>query len=282
MTRVGFVGLGRMGGPMCRHVLDAGHETVAYDVVDSNLDAAVAAGARPGRSPAEAARDAEVVCLVVRDDAQALEVLSASAGVLSAVGSEAIVVLHSTVGPSTVEVAREAVESVGARLVDAGISGAPAGAETGSLYVMCGGDAGAVDEARPVLDCYAAHVVRFGDVGAGMAAKIALNLAHYSLTVGIHEAMALAESAGVGLEEFAHVCRETTLFPAVDRWLDRPSARPFDPVSDAEAIERREHYRALAHKDLAAAVELAERLGADPLTARSARRRIAAALNLPT
>src|SRR5690606_16139111 len=139
--------------------------------------------ARGSTSAAEAADGAEVVCVVVRDDAQALTSVMGAGGVLETAAPGTIVVLHSTVAPATVHTLDDACDTRGVRFIDAGISGGAIGANDGSLYVMCGGDPGTIAEARPVLDAYSNHVVRFGEVGAGMAAKLARNLLHYQVWV---------------------------------------------------------------------------------------------------
>src|SRR5207237_10452872 len=98
------------------------------------------AGARVAATPAEAARDAEAICVVVRTDQQALESIAGEDGVLTGAPANAIVMLHSTVAPETVRRLHEACAAKGVRFIDAGISGGESGSLAGTLYVICGGD----------------------------------------------------------------------------------------------------------------------------------------------
>src|SRR5690606_17817657 len=118
------------------------------------------------------------------------------------------------------------------------------------LYVMCGGDPETIDDARPVIDCYARHVVRFGEVGAGMAAKLARNFLHYQVWVAAYEGMALAESAGLDLRAFEHLCIESGVPKSVELQLARPTTATIDPSSDPDRAEWARKTITLGWKDL--------------------------------
>jgi 3-hydroxyisobutyrate dehydrogenase-like beta-hydroxyacid dehydrogenase len=147
-----MIGLGRMGGPMADCAIRAGHDVRVFDVSDDAVAARVAAGARACRSVAEACEGTRVVSVVVFDDAQVLEVVAGDRGVFGAVEPGAVVVVHTTVRIDTIETLADAAADRGVRLLDAGISGGETGATAGTLVVMVGGDAGALETARPVLD----------------------------------------------------------------------------------------------------------------------------------
>jgi 3-hydroxyisobutyrate dehydrogenase len=166
-------------------------------------------------------------------------------------------------------------------LVDAGISGGATGAEAATLYVMCGGDVLTIDEARPVIDTYARHVVRFGDVGAGMAAKLARNLMHYCVWVSAHEGMAVAEAAGLDLRAFEHLVRESFVPDLIGAQLAKDTTAPFDPESDPTRAEWVRKTVELGWKDLDDAFALADEVGVETPMGRIARRAYGASLNLP-
>jgi 3-hydroxyisobutyrate dehydrogenase-like beta-hydroxyacid dehydrogenase len=277
--RVGFIGLGQMGAPMCDHVVAAGHIVAAYDPVNPAHNLRTN-GAHAATSPGDASLDAEVVCIVVRDDAQAIDAIGGTNGVVGAAPDGAIVLLHSTVAPDTVRQLDAACTSAGLRFIDAGISGAYMGAESGTLYVMCGGDRATINEARPVLDCYSAHVVRFGGTGAGMAAKLARNLAQYAATVAVYEGMLLAERSGIDLATFADMCRKTRVLVAIDPQFDKatvaPAVRGADPATEA----MRRNYANLARKDLHDALALAREVGVELPLANSAHRTVPASMQI--
>ena len=105
--RVGFCGLGQLGGAVCDALLASEHEVTVFDPRAESVAPRVAAGARAAEDPAGAARDADVVIVFVRDDAQAVDAVTGPRGVLAGAPAGCVVVLHSTVGPATV---REAVE----------------------------------------------------------------------------------------------------------------------------------------------------------------------------
>jgi 3-hydroxyisobutyrate dehydrogenase-like beta-hydroxyacid dehydrogenase len=280
LMRVGFLGLGQMGGPMCDHVIAAGHQVTVFDPYAPAVAPRVKAGARAASTPAEAARDAESVHIVVRDDAQAIDSITGSDGVLDGVGPATIVVLHATVAPATVRSIHAACQARGVRMVDAGISGGWMGAEAGTLYIMCGGDPADIAAVRPVLDCFGKHVTRFGDVGAGMAAKLARNLIHYDIWTGVHEGMAIAEAAGLDLKAFAHLCRESGLAAMIDLQTARDTTAPVDPAADAGATKELAKVITLGWKDLDDAFLLAEEVGCDTSIAHAARRRLGASMRL--
>ena len=257
MTKVAFLGLGEMGGPMASHVIAAGHDVALYDPVRAAIDARLTGAARAAATPADAASGAAVVCVVVRDDAQSLGSISGADGVLESAAPGSVVLLHATVAPATVRTLADACDARGVRFVDAGISGGAAGAIEGTLYVMCGGDPEAIDDARPVIDTYARHVVRFGETGAGMAAKLARNFMHYQVWVAAFEGMALAESAGIDLRAFEHLCRESGVPKLIELQLAKSTTAPIDAGDDPDRAAWALKTITLGWKDLDDAIALA-------------------------
>jgi 3-hydroxyisobutyrate dehydrogenase-like beta-hydroxyacid dehydrogenase len=183
-------------------------------------------------------------------------------------------VLHATVAPATVRRLHAACRAAGVDFVDAGISNG-GGRGVGGLFVMCGGDPAVVDRVRPVLDVYAGEVVRFGEVGAGMTAKLIRNAVRYGFYGVLYEGMALAEAAGLDLAAVARLHRATFATSADDDVvLDRPTMAPLvpdDPAADADVVAFRTAITTLGWKDLHGAEDLAGEVGLELPMARAAR-----------
>ena len=170
--------LGDLGGPICSGTC-ASHTLKAFDPRTEALARRLRWGRSP-RRPCDAARDAEVHVVIVRDDEQALACVMGDDGILTTSPAGSVLVSHSTIAPETVRTLASASADAGVRFVDAGLSRG-AGRQIGQLYAMCGGDAATIDAIRPVLDVYCSAVVRFGEIGSGMRAKLIRNALRYAL-----------------------------------------------------------------------------------------------------
>lgn len=277
---VAMIGLGRMGGPMADCAIRAGHEVRVYDVANDAVAPRAAAGARACATIAEACDGARIVAVVVFDDAQVLDVVAGDEGVLASVAPGAVVVIHTTVTLDTIEaVARRAAER-GVAVLDAGISGGESGATSGTLVVMVGGDADALEAARPLLGSYSREIVHAGAQGAGMALKLARNMVGYIMMGAAHEALQLAAAGGVGGDSLRHVLEITDL-PAMlytPFGLGGPAALPAD--TPAEVRTAMEHVVRTGRKDLTQAIALADRHAVPVPTARVARDELAEVMRL--
>jgi 3-hydroxyisobutyrate dehydrogenase-like beta-hydroxyacid dehydrogenase len=259
-ARVAFIGLGRMGGRMADHVIAAGHDVRVVDVSPEALEDRVKAGAAAAPNPAEAARDAEFVHVVVVDDAQVREVLAGPEGALRTAPAGCVVSIHSTAELATIEDMAAVASRRRVTVLDAGVSGGERGAIAGTLITMVGGPQDAVDQARPVFGTFSREVIHAGPLGAGMSLKLARNAAGYMMMAAVHEAMSLTQSAGVDLDVLRHVL--------VASDVQAMTMAPFalggpDPLSADETAETRtslEHTNRLAEKDMAQALALATRL----------------------
>src|SRR5215212_3236717 len=200
--RVGFIGLGNMGGRMTRCLVTAGHEVVGYD---PDAERITAAGARPADSPAAVTAGAEFVLLSLPDSPVVERVVRGDGGVLSAARDGQVVVDLSTANPrSTVELHRELAEK-GAEFLDAGISGGAAAAEKGTLTLMTGGSEVALERVRPVLDVFSAKIFHMGGPGAGHMAKVLNNFLNGVSLSATAEVMVAAKKAGLDLHTFLDV-----------------------------------------------------------------------------
>jgi 3-hydroxyisobutyrate dehydrogenase len=262
MTIVAVIGVGRMGGPIARNIAAAGHNVRVTDTARTCLDALADTAVTVAASPAEAARGAEVVCVVVFDDTQAIEVVDGPSGVLRTLETGAVVCIHTTASVDTVRHLAARGEPRGISVLDAGISGGEDGAQAGTLVTMVGGSPDAVARATPVLSAFSKEVLHAGPLGAGMALKLARNASGYVMMAAVHEAMLLAAGAGVEMAALLHVINETgVLSQALAPFaLGGPSPLPAD-APEGQRL-RMEHLEQLASKDLSQAIALGLRLGA--------------------
>ncbi len=261
--RVAVIGLGRMGGPMADHIIAAGFDTAVFDLAPAAVEARVERGARAASAPADAARGAAVVDIIVFDDPQAIEVVDGADGVLRTLEAGAVICVHTTVALDTIHDLAERADSHGVVLVDAGISGGESGAQTGTLLTMAGGPTDAVDHARPVLDAFSKEVLHAGPLGTGMALKLARNATSFAMMAVVHEALDLAHHAGVDLAMLRHALSNTGLFEQalVPLGLGPPAPLPVDAPADYRTTL--EHAVRMAEKDLDQAGVLAAQYGID-------------------
>ena len=252
--RVGVVGLGNMGGAMASNLVAAGHAVAGYDVVAARVGELEALGGRGASSPADAAREAEVVSIVVLDGDQLEAVTTGPDGVLTGAAPGAVVAVHSTVHPDSV--ARVAAAApAGVAVLDAPISGGVHGARAATLAIMVGGDAGAFARARPVLDSMGSLVLHLGPAGAGLAAKLARNLMGYVSFLAAQEGRWLADAADVDLDLLMQILEHTgALSPMMRNMLEVRGG-------DAVYAENLQPLIELAAKDLRVTLEFAESLG---------------------
>ncbi|HEY3079625.1 MAG TPA: NAD(P)-dependent oxidoreductase [Chloroflexota bacterium] len=205
--RVGFVGLGTMGGRMVGRLIAAGHRPVVYDLVPAAVERAVAGGATAGADLGALVRAADVVLSSLPMPGDVEGVYEQVAG---SVRAGQVCVDLSTIDPATAQRVGERLEAKGARFLDGPVSGGPRGAEAGTLAVMVGGDADALEVVRPVLSAFSARVFHVGPVGAGSVVKLANQLLVGAGTIAAMEAVGFARRAGVAPETLLDVVRVST------------------------------------------------------------------------
>ncbi|MEJ6512401.1 MAG: NAD(P)-dependent oxidoreductase [Actinomycetota bacterium] len=267
MTKVAMIGLGRMGGPMARHVIEAGFEVSLFDISAASLEQFSESVATVALSPADAARAADLACIVVFDDAQTIEVVCGSTGVLTTMQPGSVVTIHSTISPETLRLLADAGTKVGVAVIDAGISGGETGSNAGTLLTMIGGSEDAVALASPALMAFSKEIIHAGELGAGLALKLARNATGYICMAAVHEAMQIATGAGVALSVLQHTIAETGVF---DQALSPFMLGGPSPLTDNDPQSLRDlllHLQSLGEKDLDQALNLAGELGEDlPVT----------------
>jgi 3-hydroxyisobutyrate dehydrogenase-like beta-hydroxyacid dehydrogenase len=187
--RVGFIGLGSQGGPMAQRIIDAGFEVTLWARREESLKPFDNSGAKFAETPEALAKQCNLVCVCVIDDAGVQELCGLLLPVLSP-GS--LLVIHSTIHPKSCVALAQQAKQYGIAVIDAPVSGGGPAAESGTLTVMVGGSEAHVTRARPVLNCFAGLVTHVGDVGTGQTAKLINNnlmaanlaLAHAAVELG--------------------------------------------------------------------------------------------------
>ncbi len=193
MTRVGFLGAGRMGAPMVSRLVQAGHDVRVLGRTEASRAAVAELGAAPVADAAAAVDAAEVVVVCLFTDEQVREVLDAD--LLAAMPAGATVVVHTTGSPHTVERLRDLAPHLA--VLDAPVSGGPHDIAAGQVTLFVGGPEDAVSRARPVLEAYGDPVLHVGALGAGQKVKL-INNTLFAAQIGLlAEAAKLADSLGI-------------------------------------------------------------------------------------
>jgi 3-hydroxyisobutyrate dehydrogenase-like beta-hydroxyacid dehydrogenase len=268
---VAVVGAGRMGGAMVGTLRRAGVEVLVCNRTPAKAEAvAGATGARVAASAAEAAAGADVVISSLADDAAVEAAYRGPDGVAAGLRPGTVALESSTIDPRTVRALRPLVEERGAALLDAPVSGSVVLVERGELTVMVGGDAAALERARPVLDVLAANVFHVGDLGAGATVKLVVNAILHGLNLALSEGLVLAEKAGVSRTAAYDVLAASAVAAPFVHYKRAAFERP-DETPVAVSLD-------LAAKDLDLALGLAGLVGATMEQAATNRRVVRAAL----
>jgi len=199
-TTVGFIGLGIMGAPMAKNLLDAGYDVVGYNRSTEPIDEHTEYGGERGESPKDVAERVDVVITCLPDSPVVEDVLRREDGVLEGLTEGTVVVDMSTISPTVTEELAEAVEERGGTMLDAPISGGEVGAIEGTLSIMVGGDESVLEEHRDLFEVMGATVTHCGPNGAGQTTKACNQIVVAAQMVGVSEALVFAEKAGADLE----------------------------------------------------------------------------------
>ncbi len=195
--KIGFIGLGIMGQPMAINLVKAGYSVTAFNRTRTKAETLERAGARIARSPAEAAREADLVFTIVSDTGAMEEVVCGSGGVLEAVRAGAILIDSSTISPVVSRKLAGLLAQRGAHMLDAPVTGSKHGAEKGELTFMIGGDREIFDRALPALKVLGKRHIYCGRQGLGLAAKLAQNVIQSAMVEVFCEAFVLSTKSGV-------------------------------------------------------------------------------------
>jgi 3-hydroxyisobutyrate dehydrogenase len=273
--RIGFLGLGAMGGPMARRLVQKGFGVSGYDVNPGRAEAAARDGVSPAKSPAMAAEAADVVMSSLPNPAAVRDAYLGPGGAVSSLRAGAVVVDMSTIDPQTWRAVADAAAAAGAESLGAPVSGGPADAGSGRLVFLVGGEAAVVERCRFVLETLGSEIHHLGPLGAGHVVKLVNNVMSMCNVAVAAEAMVLGVKAGMDPQSLFDVL--STSGGRSHHFLKRfPNvlAGDFTPYFSI----------ALSRKDLSLALQMAESLGV-PMLATAAVRQVyeaAAAQGLDT
>ncbi|MCF6328365.1 MAG: NAD(P)-dependent oxidoreductase [Henriciella sp.] len=199
MARVAFLGLGVMGYPMAGHLARAGHDVTVWN--RTAMKAEQWAAANPGTAavtPGSAVSGADFVFLCLGDDPDVAAVYDA---LESDIGADMVIIDHTTASAGLARSLYARAEKRGAAFLDAPISGGQAGAENGTLTIMCGGDESVFAQAEPIMQAYGRSMTLIGASGAGQLAKSVNQICIAGIVQGLAEGLHFAQAAGLDVEK---------------------------------------------------------------------------------
>ena len=244
MARIGFIGLGNMGGPLARNLLKAGHHVKAFDLQPALTSKAVEAGASAASSPAEAAREVEAVVTMLPAGQHVRTVYLGEGRVLESAAPGTLLIDSSTIDVETARAVGAAAAAAGRPMVDAPVSGGTAGAEAATLTFMVGGPEVAFASARPILEAMGKTIVHAGGSGNGQAAKICNNMILGISMIAVGEAFILAEKLGLDHQKLFDISSKssgqcwslTSYCPVPGPVPSSPANRDYRPGFTAEMM----------------------------------------------
>jgi 3-hydroxyisobutyrate dehydrogenase len=253
--RIGFIGLGSMGGDQARLLAKAYKDLAVYDI-SSAVMKTFEGKARLAKSVADAGRDAELVGVCVRDDQQVRDVVEGNDGLLAVMPAGSVIAIHSTVKPQTVIdlAAKAAARSI--TVIDAPVTRTVIGGDGPFVLTMTGGDEAVTQRVRPVFDKFSTDVLHVGRLGAGMVLKITNNLVSWTGIVIARQAYDLAAAGGVSADKVSYVMkRNGNLSPTMEGYINSPQR-----MQEAERKVLFESQAGIGEKDLQLAAQTAEDL----------------------
>jgi 4-hydroxybutyrate dehydrogenase/sulfolactaldehyde 3-reductase len=260
--KIGFIGLGTMGGPMARNLIRKGHALVVSDMQPAAVAALVEAGATTAASPREIAAQSEIVITMLPDAPDVERVALGSDGIVAGLAKGALYIDMSTIDPATTRKVGAAVALRGATMIDSPVGKTADAAVAGTLTLMVGGSADAVARARPVLDCMGTDFFHCGELGAGQTMKLINNLLATAVSEASIEALVTGTKSGLTLDTMLSVLRTTMAWnnALAIAMPKRPLAGDFSPGFMMK----------LAHKDCRLALQMVEGLGVTAPVGRAA------------
>ena len=249
--QLGFIGVGNIGTPMCRHLIEAGHTVLVYDVNPSHMARMVSLGAQTAESPKAVAQACNIVFSSLPGPREIEQVALGANGIIAAARPGLIFVDLSTNSPTVAKQVCAALAAQGIIMLDAPVSGGVAGAERGSLAVMVGGDVQAFETCKPLLQHIGAHIFHVGEIGSGSVAKLVNNMLAFVNAVTAYEGMLLGVKAGAEPQILHDIVQASSgASSAMRAFPQKIFAGDFAPGFMID----------LAHKDLRLALELGDEL----------------------
>lgn len=199
MEKIGFIGLGIMGGGMARNLVDKGFDVTVWNRTAPKMGPLVERGAHAASSPKDLAERCDMILICVSDTPDVEEVVLGEDGVLVGLAPGKLIVDHSTISPKVTTALAKAVRAEGAGWLDAPVSGGSEGAARGTLAIMVGGDENEFSRARPVMEAYGVSINHVGPTGAGQRTKLVNQILVVINGYAVAEALVFAQAAGLDL-----------------------------------------------------------------------------------
>jgi 3-hydroxyisobutyrate dehydrogenase-like beta-hydroxyacid dehydrogenase len=254
-TKVGFIGLGRMGKAMAINVVNAGFALTVYDLRRETVRELTAMGAKAATSSRGVAEASDVIAIAVVNDAQTEAVCCGADGAIEGAPRGSIIAIHSTVLPGTIKKLARIAAPKGVAIVDVPVSGGEAGARQKALSYMVGGGAETLNRCREVFATSAAEIFHMGPLGSGAAAKMIVQVVTCLNMLAAREAEVLAGHAELDFAKVQGVLHASSGQSFVaDHWLDRFKL-------EQDPIEVRRQRTRVFQQSLAPAIEMARQLG---------------------
>jgi 3-hydroxyisobutyrate dehydrogenase-like beta-hydroxyacid dehydrogenase len=246
-VKVGFIGLGMQGKYLAINLANAGYDLIVFDTRPEPLEELAAAGAKIAKSCGEVAAHAEIVQVCVLDDAQVTAVISGPEGLLTSAAPGTIIVVHSTIEPSTIDKLAVIAAEKKVEIMDVPVSGSEKGAKNKTMSYMAGGSKAALEKCRPLFEVSGHKIQHVGELGAGLRAKLAHQIIISINMMAAYEGMKVGVEAGVDPKMLETVINEGL----AQSWIaDEWSSLSFGP-----------HSRDVFYKDLHLGLKLARELG---------------------
>jgi len=203
--RVGFIGLGIMGKPMARNLMNSGYELTVHNRSPEKAEELGEEGATVAATPKEVAHNSDVIITMLPDSPQVREVVAGEDGVLEGIGEGSLLIDMSTISPVVTEELAEAVKENGASMLDAPVSGGDVGAIEGTLSIMVGGEDKDFQRAMPLFEALGKTITHVGPTGAGQVTKAANQVVVALSIEAVSEALVLGSAGGVSPEKILDV-----------------------------------------------------------------------------
>ncbi|NWF54601.1 MAG: 3-hydroxyisobutyrate dehydrogenase, partial [Syntrophaceae bacterium] len=260
--KIGFIGLGNMGNPMARNLIQSGHELVVYDIVQAARDKLTAMGAKAASSAKHLASEVELVITMLPSAPQVKEVCLAPDGIFAGLEKGVRIVDSSTIDPFTARELSAAAANQGNPMLDAPVSGGTGGAEAGTLTFMVGGQEEDYRAVKPILSCMGKNIVHCGPSGNGQVAKVCNNLVLAITMLGVCEGLTLGVALNMDPKVLTNIFNTSSA-----RCWSSDTYNPYPGVMENVPAARgytRGFASALMLKDLGLAMESA-RLSKQPV-----------------
>jgi 3-hydroxyisobutyrate dehydrogenase-like beta-hydroxyacid dehydrogenase len=254
MERIGFVGTGAMGSALLSRLKLANVPAIAFDIAPAAMEAARREGAEPATSAKAVAQSSTIIDVVVRTDQEVLDCTLGKDGILEGAAPGTLILLHSTIRPTTTKKIAQAAAETRAYVIDACMTAVPNVVRQGGLTFLVGGQKALFDRAKPHLLHMAKDAVHMGPLGCGNVTKLFKNMVTASEALIVYEALQIAKAAGIDYKAALDLMQKTKSQNILDRWDTRFDLSSGDLKFNAGVN--------LYDKDLPLAAEVGKTLGA--------------------